>query len=431
MDRGGTPEPRDFLQLAKGFGNLANNRRARATQQKRQQYYDTRMQATRQEAARTEQSAQLANAFVSHLSQGGSPDQWDRLVPEGVDPKAVYDAKVDALSYAKKQAAFSEQNAKAKVSEYERDRREAMELVQRADMALQQGDEAQFQDLATEVYNNYVYDGDRIVKTKNTKQGRELVLEDVTGRTSRVLDDLSPDQKLELLRGQVQNPETYIKTRVAADAARHNYNSDQAKNPVPIKGTDGKTYWAIKQIDPGQRVPHTLLFDHYPTDPLKDEPISIESDGPRDYLTKQSMELENAAREGREANLPTLTKNQALSRLKDTFYKAGPMGAMESRMSHADEKFKIAQEAFEEYMAAAEKEGATIKPLAAALQATNHVDRIESQYFNALATYPDEQKKIQEKFKKDYGYLPDPADPPAGNLLSGSSNPSPGGMIQP
>jgi hypothetical protein len=270
-----------------------------------------------------------------------------------------------------------------------------------------------FNELVQTGYNDYIYDGNRIVERRQGKDGNDfLVLESVTGMTKKFQDDLSPEEKLQLLARQAQDPKKYLQQRLKADKARREYNAEQWKDPVPVKGSDGKTYYMVKQVDPGEMRPAVLVFDHEPGP--DSEPINVE--GSRRFFTEQAMELDAAEKEGRAPEIPTLTKNQAIGQLRDEFYKTGPMGAMESRMNNADAKFRVATQAFDRYMKDAEESGNPIRPLEAKIRARNHVDRIEADYFAALAEYPDEKEDIQREFKKQYGYVPDPAEPPAGNL---------------
>ncbi|MFW5958068.1 MAG: hypothetical protein ACOCQ0_02825, partial [Desulfosalsimonas sp.] len=374
------PQLSDWLNISNSFLNVAQSQRQAKTQKDKQDYYQAQTQRQQkkqeieqqeairerrqeeQEQAVEQQKAELENAYVDYLSRGGRPGELSQITPEDADPGAARKARIDAMSYMKDQAEYSQENAEAKVSLWEQDRQELAGLTQKAEMALESGDREQFNDIITTAYNNYIYDGARVKDFKTDKKGNQIIVtETVDGEERKFKDDLSDEQKLQFMTRVARSPEEYIKQRLAEDRGKREFNAKQWKEPEPVKGKDGKTYWRVKQVDPGTYRPSVLYFDEEPD--VDSEPIAV--DGSRRYLDRQALELEeqmaaaDAEEEGGSAgpDLNPLTKNQALNKLEDYYYSAGPMGEMMSRMEGADEKYKVAEEKFNELVSQMEEEG--------------------------------------------------------------------------
>lgn len=439
MDRGGKPQLSDWMGLTRGLMSIGRDQRQARVDAARQKYYRAGAQRQRQqqafehqdrkqelrqqeqEQAREAQKVELENQYVNYLSRGGRPAGLSEITPEDADPQAARKARIDAVAYMQDQSAYSEENARAKAAQWEQDRRELAGLAQKAEAALESGDQEQFNELMTTAYNNYIYDGQRIKETKTDKKGNRIVkTETVDGQEREFKDDLSDKQKLQMLFRMSQDAESYTKQRLAADKGRREFNAEQWKNPEPVKGKDGQTYWKVKQVDPGTHRPSILYFDEEPD--ADSEAIAIE--GSNRFLDQQALELEEqfaaADAEGSAGpDINPLTKNQAIKKLSGYFYESGPLGEMRSKVNNADQRYKVAEEKFNKLVnqmgadeVAPDQKAASLHE--AAIRARNYVEKVEEDFFQALEEHPDQQEEVKKQFQSQFGYVPGKDQRPAG-----------------
>jgi len=419
MDRARRPQLSDWMNVSNALFGVAQQKRDQKLDQKRMDYYDAqaqnqmaRQQQSRQEELRKRKTAELSGMIADNLRQGKTFDQMQFDMTD-TDPRVVKNAKFEAVKQLKEEEAYSQEQMAAKAKQWEQDRQALGRALQKAEAARQAGDTQTANQIIDTAYNEYVYDGRRIVDRKPGKDGADTIaLEPVDGGKSRKFkDDLGIDQKISMLAQAAKDPKEYLNQRIAADKGRREYNAEQWKDPVPVKGEGGKTYWMVKQIDPGEHRPSVLIFDHEPD--VDSEPIAIE--GSRQFKDKQALELDKAYKEGRQPDIPSITKNKAINVLQDYFYKPGAMGAIEARMKHSDEKYKMAEERFNELIKQTDESGAPVLgPHEAAIQARNFVEKAETAYFNKIAEDPENKEYYQQKYRQQYGYLPNPEDRPAG-----------------
>jgi len=386
-------------------------------------------------AAQKQDIAKVTAELTNRLASG------EKLSPEQLsayDPRALYQAQLNALQYGMQKARYSDAFLQAKKAQYESDLEDFQRGVQTMDAAWKAGDTDTAGRLADFLYNKHVFDGLKITGRK----GDIVTITSAVGQKQKLKDDLPLEKKLQMLNAIAQSPSQYFRMRATAEAARQQYNFEQAANPTMVIGDDGKPYYRIAAIDPEENLPTVMYFDKYPS--IDSTPIKVEgAKGYVRHVAKAAKESgdpgmvslynrlvgEDSSGSGRTvpgrfysveewkamhpkdnakdnaSGVKPMTKREALRYLQGRFFKSGVMGQVENRVSNAEEKYRIAEMIFHDAISGA-KGQAKITPFDAVLMAEQYIDTIEKQYADALAKYPEDKPAIDKQFKQTFGYLP-------------------------
>lgn len=386
MGRRHLPGPADFASLANAFTAAAGvNQRVNEHRQA------TARQAEEDKLGQT--ATDLSNRFYEALNRsGGDFSAIDKVDVSGADPRAVRIARINAVKDY-----FSDTDVRMKMEKETRlaERSKALETLASAKTLWDMGDRETAERTLDAIYSKAIPDGYRVVGREKTKDGASIVkLADPDGKIHKIKDDLSFEQKWQMLTDRLADPQRYVNEHIATQKARQEFNAQQWERPTPVRGRDGRIYYQVKNYDPRTGNLSVLYFDHVPDH--KSQPISV--DGDQTFYDQQALALLGSG--GPAPAGPALTKKQGLETLKDFYYTSGALGRVQARMDHADERYNIALHYYDEYIKTGQQ------PLNAALAARMDVNRLEEDFFEAIKAHPDQRKKIEQEFKKKYGYIP-------------------------
>ncbi len=388
------PTLQDWSRLSGAVGDAIKTHEHKKTQQQRRKYYDQKTRSMQQEQQVGQETADIVNKIASGADE-------EEVFAGDYNPQAKNAARVKVAELRQQQYETSEagkqalaEAAKAKVDQLQG-------LTTDAAMALDSGNTEAVNDLAVSFFNN-AYNNQLVSREKGDDDKDKIVLEDsLTGDTQTYLDDLDPAEKVAMMAKYSQDPETVIGDIVKQRKKRRQHNTKAFANAELVMPEDGnKKLWEVRGVvDPVTGKRNTYYYNERPS--RDSQPVAIK--GPTKLYDTQEMEAIQSIQEGRQANIPTLSKNQTLDTIKDFYFEGGGiMGETQARMNHAQPRYEATTEEFERLM----KEYPQRNPLTNAHMARHSLEKTEDKMVSAVAQHPDQAEAIKQKFKKQFGYLP-------------------------
>ena len=408
MQRSGRPGLADFMQLSQGFLNVAQGHRAQEAHNQAQEFNEKKMAHFDQQAQWEKEDRdvdlqvdRLTPRYMEAMEKGVPISHLDRIgVEDGqeVNPRAARRAQVAAAKQIRLQQEMDVANMQMMGQQWEMERQNGLRMAQQAQIALDRGDMETFNQITDTIYNTVIHDGQWINGRRPTGDpsgAQAMELETVDGIQGEVIDDLTPEQKMDIIQKSLMDPKEYFTSRWGAKAARMEFNAENwAEDPVALVGDDGTPFYAVKQVDPDTGRAVTLVFDTYPHPGA--EPVRTER-GTK-LLDRAGVDLQGKQKGG---GATPMTIQQGAKQLENRYGRTDNFGKMQWHHQDGQKQYRVAREKFNELV------DAGMAAHNAETQAYNHVEQLERDYFEALSTYPDRREEVRKKFEVEFGYVPD------------------------